>query len=83
MTKNSKQIDLLAMNVTWFPKDFEVRYHPRYFDLVGHLHILKISIFSLNHVMVKTYQNYEQPHQSLQNLYFQSHFSASKITEYF
>ena len=24
MTKNSKQIDLLAMNVTWFPKDFEV-----------------------------------------------------------
>ena len=24
MTKNSRQIDLLAMNVTWFPKDFEV-----------------------------------------------------------
>ena len=24
MTNNSKQIDLLAMNVTWFPKDFEV-----------------------------------------------------------
>ena len=26
-----------------------------------------------------TYQNYEQPPQRLQNLYFQSHFSASKI----
>ena len=27
----------------------------------------------------QTYQNYEQPPQSLQYLYFQSHFSASKI----
>jgi len=31
----------------------------------------------------RTYQNYEQPPQSLQNLYFQSHFSASKSTESF
>ena len=27
----------------------------------------------------QTYQNYEQPPQSLKNLYFQSHFSALKI----
>ena len=30
-----------------------------------------------------TYQNYEQPPQSLQNLYFQSHFSASNINQIF
>ena len=44
------------------------------------LYILKISIFSLNR---QTYQNYEQPPQSLQNLYFQSYFSASKINQIF
>ena len=27
----------------------------------------------------QTYQNYEQPPQTLQTLYFQSHFSASKL----
>ena len=42
------------------------------------LHILKISIFSPCHC--HTYQNYEQPPQ---NLYFQSHFSASKINQIF
>ena len=31
----------------------------------------------------QTYQNYEQPPQSLQNLYSQSHFSASKINQIF
>ena len=31
----------------------------------------------------QTYQNYEQAHQRLQNLYFQSHFSASKINGMF
>ena len=32
---------------------------------------------------MQTYQNYEQLPQSLQNLYFQSHFSASKINRIF
>ena len=31
----------------------------------------------------QTYQNYEQPPQRLQNSYFQSHFSASKINRIF
>ena len=48
------------------------------------LHILKINIFSLNHAIhCQTYQSYEQPPQSLQNLYFQSHFSESKINPIF
>ena len=31
----------------------------------------------------QTYQNYEQPCQRLQNSYFQSHFSVSKIGRIF
>ena len=31
----------------------------------------------------QTYQNLEQPPHSLQNLYFKSHFSASKINRIF
>ena len=48
------------------------------------VHILEISIFSLNHVIVRpTKIMHEQPPQRLQNSYFQSHFSASKINEIF
>ena len=60
----------------------EIRYCPTFFDQVGHQ---TMSAYIENkHFFTKsghrqTYQNYEQPLQSLQNLYFQSHFSASKI----
>ena len=47
------------------------------------LHILKISIFFTESCHHQTYQNYEQPSQSLQNLYFQSYFLASKINPIF
>ena len=41
-----------------------------------HMHMLEVSVFSLNHLTVQTYQNYEPPQRSQ---YFQSHFSASKL----
>ena len=47
------------------------------------LHILKISIFSLNHVIVRPTKIIKQPLQSLQNLYFQSNFLASEINRIF
>ena len=62
------------------------RDRPRFFDQVGHQ---TTSAFSENeHFFNKsshrqTYQNYEQPPQSLQNLYLQTHFLASKINQIF
>ena len=63
-----------------------IRYRPRFFDQVGHQ--TTSAYFENKHFFTKschcqTYQNYEQPPQSLQNLYFQSHFSASKIKRIF
>ena len=50
--------------------------------------LIKLGIEPQLHFFTKschrhTYQNYEQPPQNLQNLYFQSHFSASKINQIF
>ena len=62
------------------------RYRPRFFDQVGHqtmsAYIEKGHFFTKS-CHRQTYQNYEQPPQSLQNLYIQSHFSASKINRIF
>ena len=57
-----------------------IRYRPRFFDQVGHQ--TTSAYIENKHFFTKschrqTYQNYEQPPQSLQNLYFQSHFLAS------
>ena len=59
-----------------------LRVRPRFFDQVGH-EILYASSGN-KHFFTKschrqTYQNYEQPARTSQNLYFQSHFSALKI----
>ena len=60
-----------------------IRYRPRVFDQVGHQ--TKSACIENKHFFLlhQTYQNYEQPPQSLQNLYFQSHFLASKIKRIF
>ena len=59
-----------------------LRVRPRFFDQVGHetmcassgnMHFFKKSCHH------QTYQNYEQPPQTSQNSYFQSHFSVLKI----
>ena len=60
------------------------RYRPRFFDQVGHQ--TTSAYIENKHFFTKsshrqTYQSYEQPPQSLQNLYFQRHFSASKINQ--
>ena len=47
------------------------------------MHILEISILFTKSCHRQTYQNYEQPPQRLQNLYIQSHFSASNIHRIF
>ena len=47
------------------------------------LHLFKISISFTKSCHRQTYQNYEQPPQSLQNFYFQSNFLASKINFFF
>ena len=47
-------------------------------DIKPLMHLLEISIFSLNND-----QNYEQPCQRSQNSKFQSHFSVSKIGQIF
>ena len=64
----------------------EGRYHPRFLNQVGHQ--TKSAYIENKHFFTKpchrqTYQNYEQLPQSLQNLYFESHFSASKINRIF
>ena len=62
------------------------RDRPRFFNQVGHqtMH----AYIGNEHFFPKschreTHQNYEQPGQRLQNSYFQSHFSASKINGIF
>ena len=60
----------------------QLRYRPRFFDQVGHQ--TTSSYIENEHFFTKschpqTYHNYEQPPQRLQNSYFQSHFSSSKI----
>ena len=68
------------------PVDLKVRYRPRLFDQVGHQ--TTSAYIENKHFFTKschrqTYKNYEQPPQSLQNLYFQNLFSASKINRIF
>ena len=62
------------------------RVRPRFFDQVGHETMYASS--GNRHFFTKlchrqTYQNYEQPPQTSQNLYFQSHFSVLKIGQIF
>ena len=62
------------------------RVRPRFFDQVGHETIYASS--GNKHFFTKschrqTYQNYEQPPQTSQNSYFQSHFSVLKIGRIF
>ena len=62
--------------------NLKFRYRPRTFNRVRHQ--TTSACIENKHFFTKsrhhqTYQNYEQPPQSLKNLYFQSHLSASKI----
>ena len=62
------------------------RYRPRCFDQVGHQTMsayIENKHFFTKSCHLQTYQNYEQPPESLQYLYFQSHFLASKINQIF
>ena len=62
------------------------RYRPRFFNQIGHQTMsayIENKHFFTKSCHRQTNQNYEQPPQSLQNLYFQSHFSASKINQIF
>ena len=62
------------------------RDRPRFFDQVGHQTMYAYIInkhFFTKSCHRQTYQNYEQPPQRLQNSYFQSHFSGSKINGIF
>ena len=52
-------------------------------DIKPPMHILEISIFSLNHVIVRLIKIIKQPPGTSQNSYFQSHFSVSKIDRIF
>ena len=67
-------------------RDTQGRVRPRFFEQVGHE---TMCAFSRNkHFFTKschhqTYQNYEQPPQTSQNSYFQSHFSVLKISRIF
>jgi hypothetical protein len=38
-------------------------------DMKPHMHLVEISIFSLNNVTVKTYQNYEQSRQKIGHIF--------------
>ena len=62
------------------------RYRPRSFNQVGHqttsVHVENKHFFTKS-CQRQTFQNYEQPPQSLQNLYFQNHFSVLKIDQIF
>ena len=67
-------------------ENLNLRDHPRFFDQVGHqtkYAFIKNKYFFTKSRHRQTYQNYEQPPQILQNMYFQSHFSASKINGIF
>ena len=75
---------LLSKNV--FTRELYSRDRLRFFDQVGHQ--TTYAYIGNKHFFTKschcqTYQNYEQPPQSLQNVYFQSHFSPSKINRIF
>ena len=66
----------------YFALDSSTRVRPRFFDQVGHETMYASS--GNKHFFTKschhqTYQNYEQPPRTSQNLYFQSHFSVLKI----
>ena len=62
--------------------DVSSKVRPKFSDQVGHETIYASS--GNKHFFTKschrqTYQNYEQPPQTSQNSYFQSHFSVLKI----
>ena len=62
------------------------RVRPRFFDQVGHKTMYASSgkkYFFTKSCHRQTYENYEQPPQTSQNLYFQSHFSVLKIGQIF
>ena len=64
----------------------EGRYCPIFFDKVGYQTMsayIENKHFFTKSCHHQTYQNYEQPPQSLQNLHFQSHFLGSKINKRF
>ena len=52
-------------------------------DMKPCMHQLEISNFFTKSCHHQLYQNYEQPPQTSQNLYFQSHFSLLKIGRIF
>ena len=52
-------------------------------DMTPCMHLVEISLFLTKSCHRQTYQNYEQPPQSLQNLYIQSHFRHQKSTKSF
>ena len=59
-----------------------IRVRPRFFDQVGHETMYASSgnkHFCTKSCHRQTYQNYEQPPQSLQNLYFQSFFGIKNL----
>ena len=63
-----------------------VRVRPRFFDQDGHETMYASSgnkRFFTKSCHRQTYQNYEQPPQTSQNSYFQSHFSVLKICRIF
>ena len=62
------------------------RVRPRFFDQVGHETMYAShgnKQFFTKSCHRQTYQNYEQPPQTYQNSYFQSHFSVLKIDRIF
>ena len=63
-----------------------LRDRPRFFDQVGHETMYAFSgnkHFFTKSCYRQTYQNYEQPPQTSQNSYFQSHFSVLQIGRIF
>ena len=63
-----------------------IRYRLTFFDQAGHQTMsayIENKHFFTKSCHRQTYQNYEEPPQRLQNLYIQSHFSASKINGIF
>ena len=67
-------------------RDVYSRYRQMFFDQVGHQTMsayIENKHFFTKSCHRQTYQNYEQPPQSLQNLYFQSHFLTSKFNRIF
>ena len=76
----------LMLKESSFACNLCIRYRPRFFDQVGHETMsayIENKHFFTKSCHRQTYQNYEQPPQSLQNLYFQSQFQHQKSTESF